>query len=119
MKNLYLTIAIACLSLSAMAQKNTLRYFEYGVQFTLKGGCKSGAEGTMAIDHGASYDEIFSFIQKWVYPEKISVFKIWYLNEISKGEMYVFDEPFNCNGKHTYSKKGMTVKQIKILNQKK
>lgn len=119
MKIKILLIAITFLELMNGCKENPkpkIRYFEYGVAFTLKSNCISGAQATVAVDHQLSFDEIKDTIQTWIGKDGIVKFHVWYLSEITEGEMYALSAPYNCNGhdEYIFDRSG----RLRILNQK-
>ena len=101
---------------SNQTKATKIRYFEYGVSFHLKSGCASGAQATVSVDHQLSFDEIKNNTQKWIGKDSIIKFNVWYLSEITEGEMYAVQSPYNCSGKDIdiFNRLG----KIRILNQK-
>jgi hypothetical protein len=107
-----LLIGIVLITGNAKAQR---RYFEFGAKFETGTGCKSSTQGTFWCNKKApSYDDLRKLTQNWVGADKIIKFSVFYFAEISKGQMYVFSEPYHCDGSRTLA--DTSHKRIKILN---
>lgn len=91
-----LIIAIILVATSCNNHPKQIRYFEYGCVFKLNNGCKSASQTTIKVHGCLTYDQITQNTLKWVYPLKIVDLHVWYLKEVTAGEMYVFTEKFSC-----------------------